>query len=586
MKAMKKSALRRLVSLFPKKTMLLAGVFSTILISGLSVSASYLLKLLIDAAVEGTQTVFFNLIIITVSVGLLLAFLQFMKTRLLGGYTERGLAELRHRFAAKMNTVSIDTMQSSHSGDTLSRGTNDMNRVRNFTLSLLPELIEVPLSAILAFGVLLFLSWKLTLATLILLPILVVGATLLSKPIGPVSKKVQQKLGLVNQTVTDYIKGVEVAKAYTLERPLETKHHAAVEESVKGGEQLAKRRAMLEAFSMFFSILPFIATFILGGYFVTQGEMTLGGLLAFINLLNLLTFPLSNMSVMIGEAKRDLASAERIFETLDSEDERQSGYAFEFENTSPLIKFNRVSFTYPGDKTPVINNLDLTVDSNESIALVGPSGGGKSTLAKLITGYYDTYEGEVSVGGHEIREWKLKNLRDHLALVSQDTFLFPESIRENIGHGNESADSQMIRIAAKNAYAHIFIEDLERDYDTPLSELGDSLSGGQKQRIAIARAMLKDAPILLLDEATSALDSESEQMIQKALDPFLEKKTSIIIAHRLSTIRNVDRIYVISDGEVKEQGTHETLLHKNGLYSKLYEEEMRKGESDDEKENL
>ena len=577
MKAAKPRTFKRLTSTFSNKHLLIFGIISTVFISVTSVAFSYIIKLLIDAAVDGSSTMFFDLLVLTAFLIIFISLLQFLKTRLLGGFTEKGLAKLRHLFAKKMNTISIETMQNTHSGDKLSRGTNDMNRVRNFTLTLLPELIEVPLSALLAFGVLLFLSWKLTLATLVLLPVLIIGATLLSKPIGALSKNVQKKLGEVNQTITDYIKGVEVAKAYTLEKPLSTKHDAAVNESVKGGEKLAKRRAILEVFSMFFSILPFITTFILGGYFVTTGEMTLGGLLAFINLLNLLTFPLSNMSVMIGEAKRDLASASRIFETLDGEDERQTGTVFEFNEVSPLIEFNEVSFTYPGDTNPVIKTLTLKIKPRESIALVGPSGGGKSTLAKLLAGYYDSYEGSLQIGGHELKDWHLGSLRDNLALVSQDTFLFPESIRENIAHGSESADLSTIKTSAKNAYADSFIDALKQGYETPLSELGDSLSGGQKQRITIARAMLKDAPILLLDEATSALDTESEQMIQKALKPMLEEKTSIIIAHRLSTIRNVDRICVIDDGILKEQGSHETLLKKNGLYSKLYNEELQKG---------
>lgn len=583
---MEQSAFRRLIGMFPKKGMLVAGVMTTIVMSILSVAFSYILKLLIDAAVDGETTIFMTVLIVTGGLVLAQVALQFVKTRTLGGYTENGLMVLRHRFAAKMNTISIDAMQTSHSGDMLSRGTNDMNRVRNFTRTLLPRLIEIPLSASLALGVLLYLSWKLTLVTLVLIPVLVIGSTLLSKPIVALSRSVQRQLGRVNQTVTDFIKGVEVSKAYTLEDTLENKHDLAVEGSVTGGRKLARRRAMIEVFSMIFSILPFMVTFILGGYFVIQGEMTMGGLLAFINLLNLLTFPLTQMSVMIGEAKRDMASAERIFETIDSEDERQEGEATSFTTTSPLIAFKDVTFTYPGDSEPVINHLELDIMPGETIAFVGPSGGGKSTVIKLLMGFYDTYSGSLKIGGHELNNWHLPSLRENLALVSQDTFLFPESIRENIGHGDETASIEAVRSAAEKAYADPFINELDKGYDTSLGELGDSLSGGQKQRIAIARAMLKDAQVLILDEATSALDTESEQIIQSALEPFLKKKTSIIIAHRLSTIRNVDRICVISEGSIQELGTHHELIEAGGLYQSLYNEELNKGGDDDEEKDL
>ncbi|MFW5893391.1 MAG: ABC transporter ATP-binding protein, partial [Bacillota bacterium] len=576
----------RLFTMFPKKIMLMTGVLSTILISITTVGLSYLVKLLIDAVVEERAVPFFNLAGLSLILIAFLMLFQFLKTRMLGGFTEKGLEILRERYAAKMNTMSLDSMQQSHSGDILSRGTNDMNRVRNFTLELLPELIEIPLSAVLALGVLLFLSWQLTLATMALLPVLLIGATLLSKPIGPLSHRVQAKLGHANQTVTDFIRGVEVAKAYTLEEPLKGKHDAAVDDSVKSGEKLARSRALLEGFSMFFSILPFIVTFILGGYFVTLGTMTMGGLLAFITLLNRLTFPLSSMSTLIGEARRDMASAGRIFETLDAPDERQDGTAFEFSNADPIIDFEHVSFTYPLDSDPVIKDLSLKIHPKETLALVGPSGGGKSTLAKLIAGFYDDYEGSIRIGGHEIRDWHLPTLRKHLGIVAQDSFLFPESLRENIAHGREDADDEAIMDAARKAYAHDFIEALAEGYDTPLSELGDSLSGGQKQRIALARAILKDAPILLLDEATSALDSDSEQMIQTALKSLLIDKTAIIIAHRLSTIRDADTIYAIDEGRIVESGTHEALIRKGGLYSELYHQEMRKGGDTDEKEDL
>ncbi len=583
----KNKALRRLVGMFPNRWLLLTGVAMTILMSFVTVSFSYLLKVVIDSALASNREIFFSYISILAVLVALNGLFVFIKTRALGGYTERGMAKLREAYGQKSTDIAFKAMQRSHSGDVLSRGTNDMSRVRQFTAMTLPRLIEIPLTAVLALGLLLFLSWRLSLITLVMLPVLIIGSTMLSKPIGAASKRVQTKLGSVNTVVTDFIKGAEVAKAYNLETVLEKKNHDYVEQSIESGTELAKRRAMLEAFSMIISILPYIGTFLIGGYFVIEGHMTIGGLLAFISLLNFLTFPLSQMAIIIGEAKRDMAAADRIFETLDETEERKNGHPFDFENEPFAIRMENLTFAYNGDENNVIRNLDLAIRPGETIAFVGPSGGGKSTLAKLLMGFYDAYEGSITIGGHEVSDWHLSTMRNHMALVSQDTFLFPETIRENIAHGNEQASDEAIEAAAKKANAHAFIMTLSDGYESVLSEHGNSLSGGQRQRLSIARAILKDAPILLLDEATSALDTDSEAIVQAALSEFIKDKTTIIIAHRLSTIKDADRICVVEDGAIRETGTHDTLLTKKGTYAKLYEHQLETAkEAEYEEANL
>ncbi|TVP96183.1 MAG: ABC transporter ATP-binding protein [Acholeplasmatales bacterium] len=575
---------RRLIGVFPKKYLLLTGVFISIVYATITVTFGYLLKVLIDAAAEGDRGPFF--LVLQVSIGLLIAnaLLIYFRTRTLGGYTENGLALLRAQYSERITYLTFDTVQNIHSGELLSRGTNDMNRIRNFTFNVIPKLIEAPLTALLALLVLLYLSWQLTLFAFVMIPVLIIGSTLLIKPIGPISKKVQEKLGHINTVVTDFIKGVEVSKAYNLETRLEDKNTRFVEESVSSGKQLALRRGVLGAFSSGFSIIPFITTFVFGGYLVIEGRMTLGSLLAFINLLNFLTWPLTQMSTLIGDAKRDLASANRVFEIIDQPLERSDGDDFPIDTTQPVVAFKDVSFSYPGDQNPVIKQLNFSIKHGESVAFVGPSGGGKSTVTKLLMGYYDTYEGAINVFGHDLRSWSLKALREKLALVSQDTFLFPESIHENIQNGLVEADESMVMAAAKKANAHDFIMAFNDGYQTSLNELGNSLSGGQKQRLSIARAIIKNAPILLLDEATSALDTESEAIIQETLDTLLKDKTSIIIAHRLSTIKNVHKIFVIASGAIVESGTHDTLLAQNGVYTRLYlkQSQLEEGDAHDE----
>ncbi len=582
----KKKTLRRLITLYPQRWKLWLGISLTLIISVVGVSFSYMIMQVIDAAVENDRQMFFRSFFVILALVFINVLFVFFRTRLFGRYTENGMVRLRELFAKKCADLSLESMQTSHSGDLLSKGTNDMSRVRQFTATTLHRLIEIPISALIALVVLFVLSWRLSLISLALIPVLIIVSSLLSIPIGPASKRVQKKLGHVNAVVTDYIKGIEVVKSHNLEETLNQKNKRYVDESVESGVELAKRRAILESFSMIFSLMPFLATFLIGGYFVIAGTMTVGALLAFINLLNFVTFPLSQLAIVMGEAKKDMASASRIFETIDIEDERQDGETFEFHKSNAVIDIQGLTFLYAGDDKTIIDDLSLTIHQGETVAFVGPSGGGKSTLAKLIMGFYETYDGSIKIGGHEMNDWSLSAMRQHIALVSQDTFLFPESVRENIKHGYESADDKQVIEAAKQANAHDFIEQLPEGYDSVLSELGSSLSGGQKQRLSIARAILKDALILILDEATSALDTESEAMIQKALESVIEHKTTIIIAHRLTTIKDVDKICVVADGNIVETGSHETLLNANGVYAGLYESQIEKAGDLDEKTNL
>lgn len=560
----------RLLKLFPKKYLLVTGLIISVFYSILTISFGYLLKVLIDSASSGNRTLFFYIMILSGALLIVNAVMVYFRTHLIGIFTEHGLKKLRGLYSVKIIGLKREVISHKHSGDLLSIGTNDMNNVRHFTYTVIPKLIEVPLTSFLALCVVLILSWQLTLFSLVMLPVLIIGTTLLLKPIGKMGKKVQERLGEVNSVSVDYIQGVEVVKAYTLEKRLKEKHDSYVDESIKVGKQLVKRRSFLGAFSEGFSIVPFVTTFIFGGYLVIEGDMTAGSLLAFINLLNFLTWPLSQFSVLLGDAKKDLASASRIFEIVDAPLERTSGEYLTPIDQEDTMVFQNVSFFYPGESKPAIKDLNLTIKRGESIAFVGPSGGGKSTITKLLMGYYDNFEGHIVVMGHPLHRWNLDALRSQLALVSQDTFLFPESIVENIRYGNMDANLELIKDALDKANALGFVDALASGLETHLGEHGDSLSGGQKQRLSIARALIKDAPILILDEATSALDNESEALIQETLETALKGKTSIIIAHRLSTIKFVDRICVFDQGSLVESGTHESLLSLGGLYKKLY----------------
>ena len=574
----KKNSIRkflRLLRTFPRKSYFIIAIVSTIILAVMEIVSSYIIKEFLDAATNKDMVLFKQTLYLGAAVFIIDTVLVFLKNRLYGIYTESGIAKLRKLLTEKLVRIPISKLEEKHSGDYVSRSTNDINKINTFLSTSVSQMILIPLCAIGALIYLCILNWKLTVISLILTPVLLIGSSILGAPIGKISKELQEKLGKVNSIVQDVIGGIEISKAYNLEESLGKKHNDAVNDSVASGRRLAKAMSVLESFSLLLGIIPFFTTFIIGGYWAIKGTMIIGSLLAIINLLNHLTNPISYFPRLIGELKSCLAAVDRVFEIIDTEEERTDGSSFDINKASDMISFNNVVFSYPNSEEIVLNGLNFTIKNGESVALVGPSGGGKSTIIKLLLGYYDNYNGEIKVGGRELKEWNLNSLRSYTALVSQDTYLFPETIKENINYGKLDANEEDIIQAAKSANADGFINEFEKGYETVVGQLGNTLSGGQKQRLSIARAILKNAPILLLDEATSALDTESEALVQEALENIMENKTSLIIAHRLSTIKNVDRILVLKDGVIVEEGSHYELIELNGVYTELYNKQLK-----------
>ena len=357
-----------------------------------------------------------------------------------------------------------------------------------------------------------------------------------------------------------------MVKSFNLKDVVLANFRGQVDESVRRGRAIALRRAILSSVSTGLSFIPFVMPLAIGSFLISRGQMTVGSLLAFINLLNNVTWPLGQLPNLYGSYKGALAGLGRIYEVIDLEAERQRRGLCRRRSTGALLR--RSSFSYT-DKE-VLKDLSFTVTKGETVALVGPSGGGKSTIFKLITGLYQPSSGRIELFGHPLETWNLEAVRKEMAVVAQDTYLFPTTIRENIALGQEDVSMEEIIAAAKQANAHDFILELPEGYDTMVGERGARLSGGQRQRIAIARAILRDAKLLLLDEATSALDTESELLVQQALNQAMTQRTTVVIAHRLSTIKNADRILVLDGGTIVEEGCHDELLKANGVYARLY----------------
>jgi ABC-type multidrug transport system fused ATPase/permease subunit len=383
----------------------------------------------------------------------------------------------------------------------------------------------------------------------------------------------QDEIGQVNSLAQDSLSGAMVVKSFNLAGILDKRFHLANMKALKKGLGVARYWSAINGLSLGLIITPFIIALGLGGYLVIDKSMTFGGMFVFINLLNFVVNPLGNLPGIIASIGEGSGAAQRVFALIDAPAERQDGHVTQPAGTAeaaPAIQFKDVSFAY-SQESPILKHVSLSIPRGQTVAIVGPSGGGKTTLLKLILGYYPLPDETVHLFGADLNAWQLDAARRQMAFVAQDTYLFPVSLGENIGCGKPGASQAEIEQAAQLANIHEFITGLPEGYATNAGEWGARLSGGQRQRISLARAILKDAPILLLDEPTSALDAESEALIQEALDRFARQRTTVVVAHRLSTIKNADRVLVLQEGEIVEEGTHAELIAKGGLYLELYQ---------------
>jgi len=561
--------LRQLLGTLPRLWLLVVGVLLTMLISASFVYLGHLLRALMDAALGLDWLTFWKVSYLFLGLQLARFLLIYTRTKTVGAYAEDGVTRVRQTVVERIARLPMAELSQIHSGDFVSRLTNDLNRIRVFIRQTLIGLIDQPLTGVLAFAYLCWLDWRLTLLLTLVMPLILFVSLLLSKPMGRLSKERQEWLAQVNSVAQDTITGIEVARAFNLTETLNEKYKDAVDRTVKASAALASRRALMMGSSFFMSIIPFLLLFGIGGYWAIRGDMTPGSLIAFVSLLNHLTNPMAQLPRLVGEFRADMAAAKRVLDILDLRVEPTGGASHVDTADPEAIAVEDLRFCYPNRDRTALDGISFSVKRGKTVAIVGPSGSGKTTLFRLLLGLYE-YQGGIDIFGRELRDWSLEALRKRIAFVSQDTYLFPGTITENIAYGRPGATPTEIAAAARAANANEFISGLPQGLDTSVGELGGKLSGGQRQRIAIARAILKDAPILLLDEATSALDTRSEALVQEALDEFMADRTTLVIAHRLSTIKNADWVLVLDDGRIAEEGTHDDLLAREGLYHHLY----------------
>ena len=491
------------------------------------------------------------------------------------GFTMTGVAQkltykMRNELIEKINKLPMKYFDKRTNGEVLSIISNDIDTLSQNLNQCITQIITSICTLIGILIMMLSISWQMTIASLIILPV----AALLVKKIVSKSQKYfknqQDYLGHVNGQVEEIYGGHTIVKAFNSEKTVISEFEKANQELYSSGWKSQFLSGLIHPVMNFISNVGYVAVAILGGYFAAQGKITVGNIQSFIQYNKQFTQPINQIAQVSGMIQAMVAASERVFEFLEEPEEVKN---IENSKTTEHIKgnvqFEHVNFGYDADKV-IINDFNASIQSGQKIAIVGPTGAGKTTIVKLLMRFYDVNSGAILLDGSNIKEFDRGELRRVFGMVLQDTWLFGGTVKENIKYGKEDATDTEVIEAAKAAHVHHFIKTLPKGYDALIDEESSNISAGQKQLLTIARVILTNPKILILDEATSSIDTRTEQQIQTAMDNLMKGRTSFIIAHRLSTIKNADLILVMEHGDIVEQGTHSELLEKNGAYARLY----------------
>lgn len=491
---------------------------------------------------------------------------------------ERVVADLRQQLYQHLVGLSLRFFADRRTGEIVSRVTNDVTTLQAAVTDNLVTLLQQSLTLIGGIFFLFWLDWRLTSVILAGIPIVTLTMVYLGRKIRRAATEVQDRLAEAAAVVDESIGGIRIVKSFARESYENARFAAKVEETFGAAMRRVKISAILAPTIGFMAFMSITITLWFGGYEVIQGHLSPGGLAAFLIYTLLVAGPIAAFSGLYSQFQSALGATERLFELLDLQpDIADAPTAYPMPLINGRVQFVEVSFEYD-NSLPVLHAVSLEVKPGQVVALVGPSGAGKTTLVNLIPRFYEATAGCIKIDGHDIRQVSSVSLRQQIGIVPQETALFSDTIGANIRYGKLEATQAQIEAAARAANAHEFIVKLPQGYDTLVGERGIKLSGGQRQRIAIARAVLKDPRILILDEATSSLDSESEQLVQEALERLMKSRTTFVIAHRLSTIINADWIVVMDSGRIVEQGSHTELVSRSeGLYQKLYNLQFKEG---------
>ena len=571
-------ALKRLVGyLGPYWKPLVATCILLVLQTGLSLLPPLFQREIVDQVIGGRDPSAQRLGMMVVGMlGVygLLALAEFGDQFLRHALGERFLFDLRVRIYDYLQRLSLSFFERTSTGELMSRVTNDVNALEQFvTHGVILTTVDL-MRLVGASAVLMVLDWRLALVVLLPVPLIALGLRRFNRHVRPIYRRVRDRMGDINTRLQDDLAGIRVVQAFGQE-DAELERFRSVSE-----RYYQERVSAIRAWAAFFPGISFVAAaggvlvLGIGARMIIGGQLSLGTLVAFLSYMASFYDPIRRLADVDNTFQQAIAAADRIFELLDEKvDIRDTPDAITLNQIKGDVVFHDVHFHY-GDGDEVLHDIDFHIAPGQVVALVGPSGAGKTSIANLLCRFYDPTHGHILVDDHNLRQVQLRSLRRHVAVVLQDTFLFNATVRENLLYGKPDASERELIAAAEAACAHEFIEQMPGGYDTEIGERGVKLSGGQRQRLALARAILADPRILILDEATSSVDAEAEYLIQQALEKVMQGRTSLVIAHRLSTIRNADKIIALHDGKISEVGNHDELLAHGGLYSQLYQRQL------------